>query len=314
MKFISGKRFGLVLISVLVACGPSARDGLGGDDDTTGPDAHVGSGSGEPQHCNKMDIVFVVDDSGSMSEEQTNLADNFPMFANLLSSFVTPDGEHIDYRVAVTTTGRDEDYTLDLGGQTLPMHESGDNGAFKNNCGVSKRYLEPSDANMSDTLSCRANVGTGGPSYEMPLLMSKWALSERVTDGTNAGFMRDDALLAIVYITDEDDGSTDTNNWTIGLSSNGPTPTWNPADQVQFFDNLKGNRSKWAAGVIAGDGNCTSSFGDAVDAARLKDFVMQANNGGTTQATFSSICDGDLTIGLQAALETFQNACGNIIL
>jgi hypothetical protein len=307
------KTVSVVLVSMLfAACGPADR-GMVGDDDMPGDDDPPVDDP-MPEHCNKMDIVFVVDDSGSMGEEQGNLAANFPQFANLLSTYVTADGEMIDYRVAVTTTGRDMDYTIDFGGQQLPQHEDGDDGAFRNNCGVNKRFLEPADANMGSTLACRANVGTGGPSYEMPLLMSKWALSERMMDNTNTGFLRDDALLAIVILTDEDDSSTDTNNWTIGISGGDPAPTWHPTDQVQFLDALKGNRSKWAAGVIAGDGNCTSDFGDAVDAVRLKQFVNEANSNGTTQATFSSICAGDLTAGLQAALNTFQAACGQIIL
>ncbi len=66
--------------------------------------------------------------------------------------------------------------------------------------------------------------------------------------------------------------------------------------------------------MIAGDGDCSSSFGNAVNAARLKEFVQQANSQGTTQAVFSSICAGDLTIGLKNALDTFQSACGGIIL
>lgn len=306
------KTVSVLLVSILAACGPSSRDGgPSGDDDTT-PDSNVPTG--DPQQCNKMDLIFVVDDSGSMSQEQSNLATNFPQFAALLSQYTTPDGDHVDFRVAVTTTGRDQDYTISLGGTSLPTHESGDNGAFKNNCGNPQRYLDGTDANLGADLACRANVGTGGPSYEMPLLMSKWALSERMADNTNTGFLRDDALLGVVYLTDEDDDSTTTNNWQITVSGGDPTPTWQPTDQVQFFDQLKGHRSRWAAGVIAGDGDCTSSFGDAVDAVRLKQFVMEANNGGTTQATFSSICSGDLTTNLQAILDTFQNACGNILL
>jgi hypothetical protein len=302
-----------VLVSILAACGPGVRDdGPGGDDDDQPPGDPP---PGEKRQCNQMDIIFVVDDSGSMAEEQSNLASNFPMFAQLLSSYTTPEGEPIDYRVAVTTTGRDMDYTINAGTISLPQHEDGDNGAFKNNCGMTKRFLEPSDANMDTTLACRANVGTTGPGFEMPLLMSKWALSERMMDGTNTGFLRDgDALLGVIYLTDENDASNDTNNWVIGTTGGEPAPNWNPADQVQFFDALKGNRSKWAAGVIAGDGNCSSGFGDAVDAVRLKEFVNLANDSGTTQATFSSICAGDLTVGLQNILATFQNACGNILL
>ncbi len=309
------KTISMVLVSLLAACGPSVRDGGPNDpDDPNDPNDPNDPTDPMPEQCNKMDILFVIDDSGSMAEEQSNLASNFPMFAQLLSGFTTPAGDHIDYRVAVTTTGRDMDYTISSGPLTIPTHEEGDNGAFKNNCGMTKRFLEPSDANMSSTLACRANVGTEGPGFEMPLLMSKWALSDRIMDGTNAGFLRDDALLGVIYLTDENDASNDTNNWTISAAGGEPPPNWNPADQVQFFDALKGHRTKWASGVIAADGNCSSDFGDAVDAARLKEFVNLANGNGTTQATFSSICAGDLTAGLQTILNTFQAACGNIIL
>jgi hypothetical protein len=303
------KKLGLA-IAFLVACGPTTRGNGVGDDDGS-PDSGTGSGgSGVPRQCDKMDIVFVVDDSGSMAEEQQNLATNFPMFANLLSTYTVNDGQPLDFRIGVTTTGRTLDYTIDLGGGfTVPQHEDGDNGAFKNNCGSQQRWLEHTDPNAATTLACRAKVGTGGPSVEMPMLMSKWALSERAQDMTQAGFLRDDALLAIVMITDEDDSSTTANNFTMDAS--GTTPTnWNPTDEVAFLDQLKGDHTRWAAAVIAGDGNCSSSFGMAADAKRLKAFVQL----GGQQAVFASICDGDLTIGLKKALDQFQAACGAIIL
>jgi hypothetical protein len=295
----------------LVACGPSVRgdDGVGGDD--TGSGSGSGSNNEEPKQCHKMDIVFIVDDSGSMQEEQTNLGQNFPMFASLLSAYTTPDGLPIDYRVAVTTTARDINYTIDFAGMQIPFSETGDNGAFKNNCNVTRRWLEPTDANMNQALTCRANVGTGGSGMEMPLLMTKWALGNRIMDGTNAGFLRDDALLAVVILTDEDDSSTEQNNFVISGTGQPPVD-FHPTDAVQFLDALKGHRSRWATGIIAGPTDCTSSFGDAVKATRLQDFVTQANSS-TMQASFSSICDGDLTIGLKQALDLFQTACGTVI-
>lgn len=306
--------FVLASILGLAACGPELRDGNGnGNGDGNGDGNGNGDGDGVPRQCNKMDLMFVIDDSGSMSEEQANLAANFPMFAQVLSSYTTPDGDKIDFRVAVTTTGRDLSYSISLGSTSIPQNESGDNGALRNNCNLGKRWIEPSDANMPQLLGCRANVGTSGPSFEMPLLMSKWALSERVFDGTNVGFLRDDALLGIVMLTDEDDASTTQNNFTVTVSSQPPVD-WHPADQVAFLDALKGHRSRWAAGVIAGDGACSSSFGNATDAPRLKQFVQLANGTGSTQATFSSICDGDLTAALQKIVTTFQDACGGIIL
>jgi hypothetical protein len=304
MKFAA--RFALVS-SCLIACGPSSRE-PGGGDDTTGPDA---AETTTPRQCNKMDLVFVIDDSGSMQEEQANLATNFPMFAQLLSSYVTPDGEHIDYRIAVTTTGKDLMYTIVNGPISLPQSENGDDGAFRNNCNMTKRFLEPTDANMQQVLACRANVGTGGPSFEMPLLMTKWALDKRVVDGTNAGFLRSDALLGVVMLTDEDDASTEQNNFTVTATSQPPVD-FHPADLITFLDTLKGHRTRWASGVIAGPTDCSSSFGSAAKATRLQDFVTQANST-STQASFSSICDGNLTGALQKTLDTFQAACGVVI-
>jgi hypothetical protein len=261
-----------------------------------------------------MDILFVVDDSGSMAEEQSNLAANFPMFADVLANYTNAEGQHIDFRVAVTTTGRTITYTIQSGPISLPTTEQGDNGAFREGCGVSRRWLEPTDSNLNSALSCRAGVGTSGPGYEMPLLMSKWALSERVGDGTNAGFLRDDALLGIVYLTDEDDSSTTQDNFTLSISSPGPTPDWNPSDQIAFLDTLKGHRTRWATGVIAGESSCSSAFGDAVAATRLKEFVNMTNASGPQQAVFSSICAGNLTTALNDVIGKFQAACGGIIL
>lgn len=62
------------------------------------------------QACDKMDLVFVIDDSGSMKQEQDNLRANFPMFVEVLDAYITRSGKPLDYRVAVTTTGVDVTY------------------------------------------------------------------------------------------------------------------------------------------------------------------------------------------------------------
>ena len=69
------------------------------------------------------------------------------------------------------------------------------------------------------------------------------------------------------------------NNFTMDATGGSPT-NWSPQDAVTFLDQLKGNRTRWAAGVIAGDGNCSSSFGKAADGVRLKQFVNLANGQG----------------------------------
>lgn len=302
-------KLSLVLsITALVACGPTGRgDDGGGGDDTDGG----GSGSNPAMEaCKKMDIVFVVDDSASMSEEQANLATNFPMFATAIQNFTTAAGDHLDFRVGITTTGRDLDY-VPIGGLPLPS-EPGPNGAFVvgSGCGTGP-WLDTSDTMLPQHLACRADAGIGGASQEMPLLMSKRAVVDRVADNTQAGFIRPDALLAVVMLTDEDDASNTMDGTPVPIA--GLPIDWNPADTIAAFDTLKGSRTRWAAGVIAGDGDCSSNFGNAANAARLKNFVLLANSQGTTQAVFSSICDGDLTVGLTKALMTFGNACNQII-
>jgi len=303
---------GFPALLLAAACGPgiSSGDDTGGDDVDGGGDDQPRPDSGPvaTQACQKMDIVFVVDNSGSMAEEQTNLATNFPQFATLLNAYLVEGGLPLDYRVAITTTGRDVSYTevIELPGfppQTIPLSEEGDDGAFRQTCSMPRKWLERTDVDMEATFACAANVGTSGPGMEMPLYASELALADRVTDGTNAGFLRDDALLAIVYLTDEDDCSRHDNNFTHNALE--PCTTEPPSQWVEFFDDLKGDRGRWATAVIAGPTDCSSGFGDAAAANRLLDFVSLTGD----NAVFASICDGNLAPALEAALDTFTAAC-----
>ena len=45
-----------------------------------------------------VDILFVVDDSGSMAEEQNNLAANFPQFVSVLEDYRNADGDAISWQ------------------------------------------------------------------------------------------------------------------------------------------------------------------------------------------------------------------------
>lgn len=291
------------------------------------PDVSTVAGDG----CEKMDILFVVDDSGSMAEEQTNLASNFPRFVEVINAFMTESGRPLDYRIGVTTTGQDMVTVVSFPPMfPLPpveMMESGPGGALLQDsaCGMSRRWIERADADVAGSFSCVAQVGTGGSSVEMPLRMVEMALTDKVEDGTNAGFIREDALLAIVMLTDENDCSREGNRFEIMIPDpfspggiTGAVDVCDPASPdllpvshfLTVLDGVKGDRGRWAAAVIAGPTNCSSGFGDAVEATRLKDFVMMTGD----NAIFSSICEGDLTGALMEALTKFDAACDNFIL
>lgn len=301
----------LLLPTLLLSCGVSKEDGQVGDGDG-GPES---SDAAPLQACEKMDILFVIDNSGSMGEEQSNLLANFDGFATLIDDYLTSTGNPLDYRIAVTTAGRDVSYNLlvPIVNEEIPVTEPGDNGHFRRGCGIDRGWLEKNDSGLVDAFRCRANVGTGGPGAEMPLLGLEWSLKQRVDDGSNAGFVREDALLAIVMITDQDDCSRDDDGFLIDLS---PT-CFDAADTnitplshyLGFLDDLKGDRGRWASAVIAGPGpgSCSSSFGNAAEATRMIDFVAQAGS----NSVLSSICSGDLTNALGEALDTFEAACNS---
>ncbi len=310
--------FGYAVSAALIlgsgaACGPAASGDDTGDDDGTGPDADPNNprpdGAVSTQRCQKMDLLFVIDDSGSMSEEQSNLASNFPQFANILNAYEVEPGLLLDYRVAITTTGRDVSYTQvipafpPLPETRIPLSEQGDDGEFRQSCGMTRRWLERTDPNMASTFACAADVGTEGPGLEMPLFTSELAFSAPMSSGVNAGFLRDDALLAVVYLTDENDCSRRDNNFEFAATE--PCTTVPAQSWVDFFDDLKGARGRWATAVIAGPTDCSSAFGDAAAATRLQEFVNLTG----PNAVFASICEGNLSGALQTALDTFQSAC-----
>jgi hypothetical protein len=309
---------------MIVACGSSPeRDGF---QEPTSPAGNGGASGGEntgtlgdgtpppeppkqPEECTKMDIVFVVDDSGSMAEEQNNLAVNFPKFVQKIESFKTKGGSKLDWRIAVTTTARNVTYNIEVPGfGTMPMTEKGDDGAFRkgSGCGGTNTWVDASDSNAEGTFQCRAKAGTSGSSIEMPLEALKLSLVDRVADGKNAGFLRPDALLAFIILTDEDDCSRSDNNFTIANDKCDTMQGTNTvASYKTVFDGVAQGEGRWATAVIAGQTQCKSSFGDAIEAKRLKEFAALPG----VKSTFSSICDGDLSLALDKALDLFDGAC-----
>src|SRR4051794_8019943 len=99
-------RTAMMIASVCAcACGPANPHHVGGDDSDANAHGDGDNSTVDALGCTKMDVLFVIDNSGSMGEEQTNLVANFPMFISVL------DQSGLDYRVGVTTTGRDYAWT-----------------------------------------------------------------------------------------------------------------------------------------------------------------------------------------------------------
>jgi hypothetical protein len=240
-----------------------------------------------------MDIVFAVDNSGSMAEEQANLAANFPKVVKVINEYETTTGDMLDYRLAVTTSD-DEKERGTFGSMRAKGAPEG--------CspGPHRPWLERGDGDVAAQFACRALYGTDGSDIERPLENVLLGVTLRIEDSMNTmngvSFLRKDALLAFVILTDEDEGSA-------GGDGDLARPM---ADYPGAFDEVKGERGRWATAVIAGPRQCSSPlFGDAAEAVRLQQFVGDVGKNGV----FASICTGDLTDGLTQALATFDQAC-----
>jgi hypothetical protein len=162
-----------------------------------------------------IDILFMVDNSPSMDEEQLNLRRNFPAFLDRLKKL---PGGLPNLHIGVISS--------DLGAGTRPLANGGcptpggDRGIFqtKPTCGLdaNSRFISTSNnqtmnnfqGNIETVFACMSNLGGTGCGYEHPLQATRVALYESVTK-ENAGFLRDDAFLAIILLTDEDDCSAD---------------------------------------------------------------------------------------------------------
>lgn len=136
----------------------------------------------------KADILWVVDNSCSMYDEQARLISN-------LSRFVSyADQLESDYQMAVVVTDS----------------RSSRAGTFEQ-CYPHPRIVRNDYARREEAFRCLFEVGTNGSGTEAGLGAARQALlraqNTAEPGNVNAGFIRDDASLAIVVMSDEEDQS-----------------------------------------------------------------------------------------------------------
>jgi len=206
MRTHSGGWSWLQLVAVLLAPGCATEIGMDG---TTGTLSDV------PLLVDRdLDVLFVVDDSSSMRQEQEGLAAGFTRFAELLRDHedALPD---LHIGVVSTNVGTGPD-----GGGGTMCDGQGDNGVLEvpDGCPAltdGSRFISDIESStgdretnyggdLVDQFACMAQIGVTGCGYEQPLEAMKRALAN---DAENAGFLRPAANLAVIVISDEDDCS-----------------------------------------------------------------------------------------------------------
>ena len=194
-----------------------------------------------------VDILFVIDNSGSMGEEQATLAANFGAFIEKLED---PDVE-ANYRIAVTTTDANhrhcaggEDGRFQFSSCRSRAHEFQRGGTsdeannfFDESClsvcelddletiptttlddpdPKPRPWIEsiggvtnlPEGITTTQAFQCAGPQGVAGCGYESPLeSMRRAFLRTEDANEDEFGFVRPGAILAVVFVTDEADCS-----------------------------------------------------------------------------------------------------------
>jgi len=156
--------------------------------------------------CSAVDVLFVVDDSGSMGDEQLNLVASFPGFIDGIETLL---GEGTDWHVGVITTDAYEYNPAGCDRIGALVDRTGGELSSAAVCGPfadGGRYMTPADE-LETAFACAAKVGIDGSGVERPMDALAEALvdSQSEVAACNYGFLRDEALLVIVLITDEED-------------------------------------------------------------------------------------------------------------
>ena len=162
-----------------------------------------------------VDVLFVIDDSNSMAEEQASLRREIPLLIEGLTN--PPLDENGQPRWAAVESLRVGIVTTNMGSVGYPETRRlpsvcqqnsyfGDNGELRETCsetsGVLSWQAGDSVADFAGRVACVADAGIEGCGLEMPLL----AATEGIMAGGEA-FPREDSLLAIVVLSDEEDCS-----------------------------------------------------------------------------------------------------------
>lgn len=185
----------------------SSGDGSEGDDD--GAPESLDLPAPEVLGCQKIDFLFVIDNSDSMRDEQQRLIDGFPGFMQGVRETI----EAFDHHVMVTTTAAQ---TMSLDPCENMLGAGRVRGEAGQDCGLledylnGQRYLDPTHGDLESAFSCLADVGVDGDGDEKTIWSLADAISEQVAPGMcNEGFLRDDALLVVTIISDEEDSPDD---------------------------------------------------------------------------------------------------------
>lgn len=180
----------------------------------------------------KIDILFVVDNSGSMAYEQRNMASRLSDFISIVSG--------LDWQIAVTTT----DASNNTYGDGRLVNLSGQTDSYILNSSMDENSAQQI---LGNTIQ-RSEVGG---SSEQGIYATRRAIERSIaSDNPKNRLVRSDAALAVVLISDEDESRAEAKN--------------SPKNLISYIDQQYSSRKSFTFHSIIsrpGDMNCLRGEG-----------------------------------------------------
>lgn len=257
----------------------TSTSGVSSSSSSTGGVSKFDVGTEDVPSCKKLDFLFVIDNSGSMQDNQENLVNNYESFIDGIIGLTGFD----DFHIGVITTDHYAANSLEcgiIGGLVVQTEEE--------TCGPwsDGSYMLASELNGEKGFTCAAKVGVNGDTIERPIesIISSMGPFLNSSGECNEGFFREDARLVVVIITDEDDSSEGVLSWWLG--------------EIEFF--RKSLDDLIVMGLIpVAKSECTSS-----NSLNLRDFISSFPDN-----AIGDVCDEDYGEFFGSALETIDMAC-----
>ena len=237
---------------------------------------------------NLLDILVVVDDSGSMAQDNLKLAQRLKGFTDNLEKTC-----HVDWQICITTT--DADY---FKGRPIVWQ------------GYNSHILKPGASNLhSIFVNTIKWIGYGWNNDEQGIK----AMNLSVKDNYNSQCFRQNAALSVVLISDEDERSVGGDSSLSQLQYK-PLETLNqPASFPQTISQEFGNNKKFNVNsIIVKDANC-KALQDA-QGAGAKSFYGKKYQALSifTKGGVASICSSDYTSHLLLFVEKINQTMSSL--
>jgi hypothetical protein len=235
---------------------------------------------------NEADILFVVDDSPGMAAKQAELKARIPSLLKIVDDF-TQSTPHLHIGVITTdvgagpfTIGQGKCRPSGRGGKLQPVGRAAPAACQPPTGGLNfvdynpfgKASNLPAGQDLATTLGCMLSVGDEGCEFEQPLEAVYRALHDVPAD--NHDFLRADAKLLVLFVTDEDDCSADAQSDLFDPAKNnvyGPLTSYRCTEYGVACDGVRPARAD-SNGVLQ---NCVAAT--AAQGGRLTDVEKYLN-------------------------------------